>query len=97
MDQIVIFRCLGHEAAAKEFLTANLISQDGYQVTLEVGEWIPVNAPEAIYFLDAGQADDPPDLVTCVTFIAESPAGPPFRIKGTLFPERTCKKWLPES
>jgi len=96
MEQIVIFRRLGHEATAKEFLTANLISQDGYQVKLEVCEWIPVNAPEVIYFLDAGQPDDPTDSVTCVTFFGESEVGPPFRLTGTLFPALTCKKWSPE-
>jgi len=96
MEQIVIFRCLGDDTTAKEFLTANLIWHDEYQVMLEVSEWIPADAPNVIYFLDAGQPEDPADSVTCVRFSGESQVGPPFRLTGTLFPELTCKKWSPE-
>ncbi len=92
MHQIVISRRLAGEATAKEFRRAELVAQDGYQVTLNVSEWVPLHPPDAVYFLDAGAAGDPDDSVTCVDFSNESNSGPPFRLTGHLFPELTCRK-----
>ena len=61
-------------------------------VLLEVDRWIPPATDGSLYFLDAGSAGEPEDMVTMVNFVPTHETTLPFHLHGTLLAGVTCKK-----